>query len=95
MLAKRADEILGQLIADIFITADGATPNDLIRLFFFLGLRFYIFMIVFIGYGRRVGERVHIGYLSDKQSVRTAINGARLFNTDICVRACGDIHSSV
>lgn len=69
MLAKRADEILGQLIADVFITADGATPNDFIRLFLFLGLRFYIFMIVFIGDGRCVGESVHIVYLTDKHGV--------------------------
>ena len=75
MLAKRADEILRQLLAHILITADGTPPDGLPRfgLADLLRLRFDMLHIILIGCRGISAQDLHVGYFADKHGVRTQI----------------------
>ena len=51
MLADRADEVIGHILADILITADSATPDSftLRSLTYRLRLRLNVVLIILIG----------------------------------------------
>ena len=76
MLANGADEVIGQFLALILITANDAPPDGLAlgipadR----LGVRLDVLLVVIIGGGGNIGERLHFGDNTDKKDMRAQID---------------------
>ena len=68
MLTYRADEIVGDFLADVFVAADATTPNLLaIRGgAYLLRLGFNVGLVVFVGAGWVICKDCHEGGGTDK-----------------------------
>lgn len=76
MFTKRTNEVLGQLITLILVTADDATPDGLAfgGMAHGFGLRLDVFLVVIVGGGGHVGEHLHLGDRADEEDVRTEVH---------------------
>ena len=92
MLAEGTDEVGGQLLTHIFVTADDATPDSfaLFGLADSLRLRLDVLLIETVGGRWRVGERLHLGDESDEKDMRAQIDGLLHIDRKVGVRAASD-----
>ena len=71
MLAQRADDILGELVALVDVAANLA---DKAFLAFGLGLRLDVLLIVVVGHGLPVADDAGFGHAADEHAVGTQIH---------------------
>ena len=93
MLAERADEVCGKLLALVDVAADLADPAVL--LLELGGLRLDIGEIVGVGHGRHVGELPRLGDVGDEERVRLKLDGLRDPGRNKGVRAVRQIVDTV
>ena len=96
VLAGGADEVCGEFIPDVFIAADGAAPDGLALLGFFLfRLRLDVALVIGIGGRGGVGEDVHICDFRDEQDMGSQVDSLFHLGGDPGVGAFGDGQGTV
>ena len=93
VLAERADEVCGKLLALVDVAADLADPSVL--LLELGGLRLDIGEIVGVGHGRHVGELPRLGDIGNEERVRLKLDGLRDPGRDESIGAVRQIVDTV
>ena len=100
VLAERADVVVGQGFADVFVAADLAAPfvrarGELVFILGSLGARLDVGLVVGVCGRGRVRQDLHGCGHSDEECVGAQVDGLLHVYGEVCVGALGDIRYAV
>ena len=97
MFADRADEIIRQFLADVFVAANPAAPDGLpvrgLSNGFWFGLD--VFLIIGIRHRRRIGKNFHVSHAGDEQRMCSQINGLLHLSRNVGICPLGNVQGAV